>query len=93
MGFGNSLSYENLKWSTGLSALYQMIREEDEENGELDYIEPLGAALAQRGLKKGQKKGPENTLLAFDNPAMSTTDLWWPHLGVKYTDQRNKMDL
>ncbi|XP_070693422.1 cadherin-related family member 2 [Pempheris klunzingeri] len=52
----------------------QMIREEEEEeedDGPPEYIEPLGAALAQRG----QKKGPNNHHVGFDNPAFSTTDL------------------
>ena len=52
--------------------LRQVIEEEDEENGQ-NYYEPLGAALAQRGKRKG---GEEDTpSLTFDNPALSTTDL------------------
>ncbi|KAB5554228.1 hypothetical protein PHYPO_G00047920 [Pangasianodon hypophthalmus] len=48
-----------------------MIIEEEEENGDSLYIEPLGAALAQRGKKKGSE-GPSFT---FTNPSLSTTDL------------------
>ncbi|XP_078117590.1 cadherin-related family member 2 [Sander vitreus] len=46
---------------------------EDEEYDSLPpvYIEPLGAALAQRG----QKKGSDNAPAGFSNPAFSTTDL------------------
>lgn len=44
--------------------------EEDERDiGPPGYIEPLGAALAQRG-----QKG-DNPHVAFSNPAFSTTDL------------------
>lgn len=66
--------------------LHQMIQEEEEEedNGEPRYIEPLGAALAQRGKKKGSDK------LSFDNPAFSTTDLWWSCWGYKKTKQNKK---
>ncbi|XP_051275135.1 cadherin-related family member 2 isoform X2 [Dicentrarchus labrax] len=49
-----------------------MIKEEDEEdNGPPEYIEPLGAALAQRG----EKKSTVNPLMGYDNPEFSTTDL------------------
>ncbi|KAM3867063.1 cadherin-related family member 2 [Diretmus argenteus] len=48
-----------------------IIQEEDEDSGAPEHIEPLGAALAQRGMKKkGSKAYP-----AFSNPAFSTTDL------------------
>ncbi|KAM9850109.1 cadherin-related family member 2 [Aulostomus maculatus] len=51
----------------------QMIQEEDDDegNGPPEYIEPLGAALAQRGQKKGAEKPP----MGFSNPIFSTTDL------------------
>lgn len=52
-----------------------MIQEEEEEeegSGPPEYIEPLGAALAQRG----QKKGSDNQHIGFSNPTFSTTDLW-----------------
>ncbi|XP_026214145.2 cadherin-related family member 2 [Anabas testudineus] len=43
--------------------------EEEEDSWEPEYIEPLGAALAQRGQKK------DNPIVGFNNPAFSTTDL------------------
>ncbi|KAM9456719.1 cadherin-related family member 2 [Clarias gariepinus] len=51
------------------------IEEEEEENdGDHSYIEPLGAALAQRGKKKG--KASESPSITFSNPAFdATTDL------------------
>ncbi|XP_061901630.1 cadherin-related family member 2 isoform X1 [Entelurus aequoreus] len=49
----------------------QMIQEEEEDNGPPEYIEPLGAALAQRSLKKGS----DNHQVGFTNPAFSATDL------------------
>ncbi|KAK5865039.1 hypothetical protein PBY51_016234 [Eleginops maclovinus] len=45
--------------------------EEEEDDGPSKYIEPLGAALAQRG----QKKASNNPHVGFINPAFSTTDL------------------
>ncbi|XP_068570546.1 cadherin-related family member 2 [Cebidichthys violaceus] len=45
--------------------------EEEDDSGPPEYIEPLGAALAQRG----QKKGSDNPHIGFSNPAFSTTDL------------------
>ncbi|XP_049899176.1 cadherin-related family member 2 isoform X2 [Epinephelus moara] len=53
-----------------------MIQEEEEEEEEKDsgppeYIEALGAALAQQG----KKKGSDNPRVGYDNPAFSTTDL------------------
>ena len=45
--------------------------EEEEDSGPPQYIEPLGAALAQRGQKSDQPH------VGFSNPAFSTTDLWW----------------
>ncbi|XP_039976001.1 cadherin-related family member 2 isoform X2 [Xiphias gladius] len=48
-----------------------MIKEEEEEEDSRppEYIEPLGAALAQRGQKKDKPR------VGFNNPAFSTTDL------------------
>ena len=46
-----------------------MIQEEEEDNGPPEYIEPLGAALAQRGQRK------DKASMGFNNPAFSTTDL------------------
>ncbi|XP_034545523.1 cadherin-related family member 2 [Notolabrus celidotus] len=54
--------------------IMNMIQEEEEEengSGPPEYIEPLGAVLAQRG----QKRGSENPRLGYSNPAFSTTDL------------------
>ncbi|XP_032383835.1 cadherin-related family member 2 isoform X2 [Etheostoma spectabile] len=50
-----------------------MIEEEEAEYDSRlpEYIEPLGAALAQRG----QKKGSDNAPVGFNNPAFNTTDL------------------
>ncbi|KAM4621884.1 cadherin-related family member 2 [Polymixia lowei] len=48
-----------------------VIQEEEEDNGKPYYSEPLGEALARRGMKKDSASAP----LAFDNPALSTTDL------------------
>ncbi|XP_062281271.1 cadherin-related family member 2 [Scomber scombrus] len=47
------------------------IMEEDEEDESAEYIEPLGAALAQRG----QKNASNNVHVGFVNPAFSTADL------------------
>ncbi|XP_077389123.1 cadherin-related family member 2 isoform X2 [Festucalex cinctus] len=49
------------------------IQEEDEleDNGPPEYVEPLGAALAQRS----QKKGSDDHRVGISNPAFSTTDL------------------
>ncbi|XP_044062276.1 cadherin-related family member 2 isoform X3 [Siniperca chuatsi] len=52
--------------------IMQMIQEEEEEDSRLpEYIEPLGAALAQRD----QKSGSDNPRVGFSNPVFSTTDL------------------
>lgn len=45
--------------------------EEDDDNNPAVYIEPLGAALAQRG----QKISSNNPLMGDTNPIFSTTDL------------------
>lgn len=41
-----------------------------EEEDLPEYIEPLDAALAQRGQNK------VNPIMGYNNPAFSTTDLW-----------------
>ncbi|XP_053507043.1 cadherin-related family member 2 [Ictalurus furcatus] len=48
-----------------------MIEEEEENGGNSSYIEPLDAALAHRG----KKKGSQSPSLTFDNPSLDTTDL------------------
>ncbi|XP_067103715.1 cadherin-related family member 2 [Osmerus mordax] len=48
-----------------------IIKEEDEDNYVRDDIEPLGAALAERG----KRRDTDSPLLTFTNPAFSTTDL------------------
>ncbi|XP_023275085.1 cadherin-related family member 2 [Seriola lalandi dorsalis] len=68
----NSLDYsdEMIMSGKGTNLNMQMIQEEEEDDSRPpEYIEPLGAALAQRGQKK------ENPLMGFSNPAFSTTDL------------------
>lgn len=71
----NSLDYsDDMNIPEKQNPLMQMIQEEEEEeddSGPPEYIEPLGAALAQRG----QKKGSDNPHMGFTNPAFSTTDL------------------
>ncbi|XP_072550439.1 cadherin-related family member 2 [Salminus brasiliensis] len=68
----NSLDYNIDLTLTEKDTMAMTIIEEEEENmGESPYIEPLGAALAQRG----QKKGPANAGLTIANPSLSTTDL------------------
>lgn len=51
--------------------MIQEEEEDDDDDGPPEYIEPLGAALAQRG----QKKGSGNPHRDFNNPAFNTTDL------------------
>ncbi|KAI3351909.1 hypothetical protein L3Q82_020738, partial [Scortum barcoo] len=69
----NSLDYSDDMTPTEKDGKSSMMihEEEEEDNGPPEYIEPLGEALAQRG----QRKGANNSHLAFDNPAFSTTDL------------------
>ncbi|XP_031442720.1 cadherin-related family member 2-like isoform X3 [Clupea harengus] len=68
----NSLDYNiDMNMSEKDTMPMMVIEEEDEENGQ-NYYEPLGAALAQRGKRKG---GEDTPSLTFDNPALSTTDL------------------
>ncbi|XP_040904362.1 cadherin-related family member 2 [Toxotes jaculatrix] len=67
----NSLDYNDEMTSPekDTKPIMQMIHEEEEEDSAPpEYIEPLGAALAQRGRK-------EKPRLGFNNPAFSTTDL------------------
>ncbi|XP_049323695.1 cadherin-related family member 2 [Astyanax mexicanus] len=69
----NSLDYNfDMGMTHEKDTMAMTIIEEEEENmGESTYIEPLGAALAQRG----KKKGPESTSLTIANPSLNTTDL------------------
>ncbi|XP_038556212.1 cadherin-related family member 2 isoform X1 [Micropterus salmoides] len=68
----NSLDYSDEMTERDSQPIMQMIREEEEEEtGTPEYIEPLGAALAQRG----QEKGSKNPRVGFSNPVFNTTDL------------------
>ncbi|KAM6977843.1 cadherin-related family member 2 [Aplochiton taeniatus] len=68
----NSLDYNiDMTMSETDRMPMMMIQEEDEEGGEPEFSEPLGAALAQRG----KKKGSESPRLTYNNPVFSTTDL------------------
>ncbi|KAG8004170.1 Cadherin-related family member 2 [Nibea albiflora] len=72
----NSLDYSDEMSIPEKETMYEnmmhMIKEEDEEdNGPPEYIEPLGAALAQRG----KKKTTDNADMGQSNPAFDTTDL------------------
>ncbi|KAA0709619.1 Cadherin-related family member 2 [Triplophysa tibetana] len=67
----NSLDYNIDMDMTEKDTMPMMvIEEEDEEGFGSPYIEPLGAALAQREKKRG-----ESPNLTFENPSMNTTDL------------------
>ncbi|XP_058262193.1 cadherin-related family member 2 [Hemibagrus wyckioides] len=68
----NSLDYNMDMNMSDKDTMALRIIEEEEENGD-DFadIEPLGAALAQRG----KKKDSQNPSLTFDNPSLNTTDL------------------
>lgn len=67
-----------------------MIEEEEEDNGPPEYIEPLGAALAQRG----KKKTTGNADMSLSNPAFDTTDLWWQWQALWWLlwNQANQID-
>ncbi|KAM9356765.1 cadherin-related family member 2 [Symphorus nematophorus] len=70
----NSLDYSvdmNTPEKESKSVMQMIHEEEEDDNRPPEYIEPLGAALAQRG----EKKVTENPLMGYDNPAFSTTDL------------------
>ncbi|TSK87405.1 Cadherin-related family member 2 [Bagarius yarrelli] len=68
----NSLDYNMDASGAEKDTMPMMIIEEEEENGDdSSYIEPLGAALAQRGRKKNSA-GP---IMTFSNPSLDTTDL------------------
>ncbi|XP_066497558.1 cadherin-related family member 2 [Hoplias malabaricus] len=68
----NSLDYNIDMTMTEKDRMPMTIIAEEEENmGESAYIEPLGAALAQRG----QKKSSGSASLIIANPSLSTTDL------------------
>ncbi|XP_052006006.1 cadherin-related family member 2-like [Xyrauchen texanus] len=67
----NSLDY-NIDMTEKDTMPMKAIEEEDEEyENESLYIEPLGAALAQRE----RKRDSESPSLTFENPSVSTTDL------------------
>ncbi|XP_056624910.1 cadherin-related family member 2 [Triplophysa dalaica] len=67
----NSLDYNIDMDMTEKDTMPMMIIEEEEEEGiGSPYIEPLGAALAQRERKRG-----DSPTLTFENPSMNTTDL------------------
>ncbi|CAL9707262.1 unnamed protein product [Knipowitschia caucasica] len=68
----NSLdnSNDSAVYEKDTKPIMKKIQEEDEEQGPPMYIEPLGAALAQRG-----QKISNNPLLGDDNPIFDTTDL------------------
>ncbi|XP_069387507.1 cadherin-related family member 2 isoform X3 [Paralichthys olivaceus] len=54
---------------TNMLMIQEEEEEEEEDSGPPEYIEPLGAALAQRGQKRDKPH------VGFNNPAFSTTDL------------------
>ncbi|XP_076018852.1 cadherin-related family member 2 [Genypterus blacodes] len=64
----NSLDYSD-DMGKDTSPIMNKIQEEDEDQGPPEYIEPLGAALAQRG----RKTDPGSSPLAYSNPALSLT--------------------
>ncbi|XP_057206141.1 cadherin-related family member 2 isoform X2 [Triplophysa rosa] len=68
----NSLDYNIDMAMIEKDTMPMMIIEEEEEEGiGSPYIEPLGAALAQRE----KKRGGESPTVTFENPSMNTTDL------------------
>ncbi|XP_048087136.1 cadherin-related family member 2 [Alosa alosa] len=70
----NSLDYNiDMNMSEKDTMPMMVIEEEEEENGydNNSYYEPLGAALAQRG----KKRGTDSPSLSFTEPTPSTTDL------------------
>ncbi|KAM8909839.1 cadherin-related family member 2 isoform 2-T5 [Spinachia spinachia] len=68
----NSLDSSGYMTNPDKDKLMNIIQEEEEgDRGPSEYIEPLGAALAHRG----QKKGSDNHDIGFSNPIFSTTDL------------------
>ncbi|KAF7664411.1 hypothetical protein LDENG_00178890 [Lucifuga dentata] len=68
----NSLDYNDDMTVSVKDTRPIMVTEAEGKNlGPSEYIEPLGAALAQRGMKKK----PDSNQSAFSNPALSTTDL------------------
>ncbi|KAK7141073.1 hypothetical protein R3I93_015279 [Phoxinus phoxinus] len=73
----NSLDYNIDMTMTEKDNMPMMVIEEEEEEEEDDdrsdslYIEPLGAALAQRE----KKRGADSPSLTFANPSTNTTDL------------------
>ncbi|XP_069026957.1 cadherin-related family member 2 [Embiotoca jacksoni] len=69
----NSLDYSDdmIAPEKGTKSNMYMIEEEEEDSGPPEYIEPLGAALAQRG----QMRNPNTPHAGFTNPVFDTTDL------------------
>ncbi|TKS72558.1 Cadherin-related family member 2 [Collichthys lucidus] len=68
----NSLDYSDyMSNENETKSTMHMIEEEEEDNGPPEYIEPLGAALAQQG----KKKTTGNADMSLSNPAFDTTDL------------------
>ncbi|TKS72538.1 Cadherin-related family member 2 [Collichthys lucidus] len=69
----NSLDYSDYMSNENetKSTMHMIEEEEEEDNGPPEYIEPLGAALAQRG----KKKTTGNADMSLSNPAFDTTDL------------------
>ncbi|KAK3520549.1 hypothetical protein QTP70_026152 [Hemibagrus guttatus] len=68
----NSLDYNMDMNMTDKDTMALRVIEEEEENGDDSVdIEPLGAALAQRG----KKKGVQSPSLTFVNPSLNTSDL------------------
>ncbi|XP_041847203.1 cadherin-related family member 2 [Melanotaenia boesemani] len=68
----SSLDYsDDVNNEKGTKSSMQSIQEEEENNGPPEYSEPLGAALAQLGQRKGNDKLP----VGFNNPVFDTTDL------------------
>ncbi|XP_043113666.1 cadherin-related family member 2 [Puntigrus tetrazona] len=70
----NSLDYNIDMTMTEKDTMPMMViqeEEEEDERSESPYIEPLGAALAQRE----KRRGADSTGLTFANPSIDTTDL------------------
>ncbi|XP_016295498.1 cadherin-related family member 2-like isoform X1 [Sinocyclocheilus anshuiensis] len=70
----NSLDYNIDMTMTEKDTMPMMViqeEEEEDERSESPYIEPLGAALAQRE----KRRGADSPSLTFANPSIDTTDL------------------
>ncbi|XP_073676482.1 cadherin-related family member 2 [Garra rufa] len=59
------------KDTMGMTVIQEEEEEEDDERSNSSYIEPLGAALAQRE----KRRGGDSPGLTFENPSIDTTDL------------------